>query len=159
MLAPLPPSTRGVGEGGGCLGLSLSSVLTNAQARTGDRGQPLHMTTYLTSQTQRSLNFTSLMITAFPISGKGQSTHPFVFFPLQLDDPVALLPLEARDDRIIGRKLSPIVSPLSWSLPGTSGCPGGDSDRGLTNPRFSLQPRRPNKSSRVGESRKQNENP
>jgi hypothetical protein len=52
-----------------------------------------------------------------------------------------------------------MVSPLSRSLPGTSGCPSGDMDRGLTNPRFSLQPRRPNKSSRVGESRKQNKNP
>jgi hypothetical protein len=30
-----------------------------------------------------------------------------------MDDPVALLPLEAKDDGIIGRKLSFIVSPLS----------------------------------------------
>jgi hypothetical protein len=122
----------------------------------GDKGQPLHTTTYLKSQAQRSLNLTSLMTTTFPISGNGLSTHPLVFpllvFPLHPDDPVTLLPLEALDGGIIGRKLSPKVSPLSRSLPGTSDCPSGDSDRGLTEPCLSLQPRRPNKSSRVGES-------
>jgi hypothetical protein len=35
------------------------------------------------------------------------------FLPLQSDDPVTLLPLEARDDGIIGRELSPMVNPLS----------------------------------------------
>ncbi len=35
------------------------------------------------------------------------------FFPSQLDDPVALLPLEVWDDGIVGRKLSPTVSFLS----------------------------------------------
>jgi hypothetical protein len=44
----------------------------------GDKGQPLHMTTYLTSQAQRSLNFTSLITTVFPISGNGLSTHPLI---------------------------------------------------------------------------------
>jgi hypothetical protein len=46
----------------------------------GDKWQPLHMTKYFTSKAQRSLNFTSLMITAFPISDNGQSTHPLFFF-------------------------------------------------------------------------------
>ncbi len=36
-----------------------------------------------------------------------------------------------------------MVSPLSRSHPGTSGCPSGDSDRGLMNPCFSLQLRGP----------------
>jgi hypothetical protein len=40
---------------------------------------------------------------------------------------------------------SSTTSPLSYSPMGTRGCPSGDLDRGLTNPRFSLQPRRPNK--------------
>ncbi len=159
-LAPFPPSTHGVGGGGSWLGPSLSSVLSNAQAGTGDKGEPLHMRTYLTSQAQQSLNFTSLMVTAFQIVVTDSPLIPsFPLLPLQLDDPVALLPLEARDDGITGRKLSLIVTPLPWSLPGTSGCPSGDSDRGLTNPCFSFQPRRPNTSSRVGESHKQNENP
>jgi hypothetical protein len=47
--SPLPIS-RGVGGGGGWLGPSLSSVLAGAQVGAGDRGQPLHMTTYLTSR-------------------------------------------------------------------------------------------------------------
>jgi hypothetical protein len=38
---------------------------------------------------------------------------PPLVFPLQLDDPVALLPMEARNDGIVGRKLSPTVSSLS----------------------------------------------
>jgi hypothetical protein len=63
---------------------------------------------------------------------------------LQPGDPVARLLLEARDAGI---------------TVGDSGCPSGDSDRRLTNPRFSLQPRRPNKSPRVSISRKQNANP
>jgi hypothetical protein len=104
-LAPLPPSTRSVGGGGGWLGPSLSSVLANARAGMGDKGQPLHMTTYLTSQAQQSLNFTSLMVTAFQVAVMDSPLVPF--FPLQLDDPVALLPLGARDDRIIGRKAQP----------------------------------------------------
>jgi hypothetical protein len=158
-LAPLPLSARGVGGGGGWMGPSLSSVLANPRAGLGDKGQPLHMTTYLPSQAQQSLNFTSLMVTAFQIAVTDSLLIPFFLLPPQLGDPGVLLPLEARDDGIIGRKLSLIVSPLSWSLPGASGCPSGDSDRGLTNLRFSLQPRRPNTSSRVGESRKQNENP
>ncbi len=47
----LPSShvTRG-GGGDGWLGPSLSSVLAGAQVGAGDKGQPLHMTTYLTSQ-------------------------------------------------------------------------------------------------------------
>ncbi len=49
MLAPLLPFRVGWG-GGGWLGPSLSSVLAGAQAGAGGRGQPLHMTTYLTSQ-------------------------------------------------------------------------------------------------------------
>jgi hypothetical protein len=48
-----------------------------------------------------------------PISSNGLSTHPPSFFPLQPDDPVTLLPLEARDDGISGRKLSPMINPLS----------------------------------------------
>jgi hypothetical protein len=60
---------------------------------------------------------------------------------------------------IDGRKLSLIISYLCKSLPGTCGCPSGDSDRRLTDPRFSLQPRRPNKSPWTSESRKQIENP
>jgi hypothetical protein len=36
-----------------------------------------------------------------------------LFSPSQLNDPVALLPMEVRDDGIIGRKLSPINSSLS----------------------------------------------
>jgi hypothetical protein len=38
------------GGGGGWLGPPLSSVLAGAQVGVGDKGQPLHMTTYLTSQ-------------------------------------------------------------------------------------------------------------
>ncbi len=45
-----PPISRGVGGGGSWLGPSLSSVLAGAQVGVGDRGQPLHMTIYLTSQ-------------------------------------------------------------------------------------------------------------
>ncbi len=152
-LAPLPPSTHGVGGGGGWLGPSLSSILANAWAGMGDKGQPLHMTTYLKSQAQQSLNFTSLIVTAFQIAVTDSPLIP-LSLPLQLDDPVAQLLLEARDDGITSRKLSLIVSPLSWSLLAASGCPSGDLDKGITNPRFSLQPRRPNTSSRVGESRK-----
>jgi hypothetical protein len=73
----------------------------------GDEGQPLHMTTYLTSLAQQSLNFTSLMVTAFQVAVTDSPLIPFfLLLPLQLDDPVALLPLEARDDGIIGRKRS-----------------------------------------------------
>ncbi len=38
------------GGGGGWLGPSLSSVLAGVQVGAGDRGQPLHMTIYLTSR-------------------------------------------------------------------------------------------------------------
>ncbi len=44
--------------GGGWLGPSLSSVLAGAQVGAGDRGQPLHMTIYLTSRANIP-NFTS----------------------------------------------------------------------------------------------------
>jgi hypothetical protein len=50
MLAPLLPFRVGWGGGSGWLGPSLSSVLAGAQVGAGDKGQPLHMTTYLTSQ-------------------------------------------------------------------------------------------------------------
>jgi hypothetical protein len=59
---------------------------------------------------------------------------------------------------IEGRKLS-LIAIFIQITPRDSGCPSGDSDRGLTNLRFSLQPRRPNKSPWISESRKQNENP
>ncbi len=49
VLAPLLPFRAGWG-GGGWLGPSLSPVLAGAQVGAGARGQPLHMTTYLTSQ-------------------------------------------------------------------------------------------------------------
>ncbi len=48
-LAPLFPFCAGWG-GGGWLGPSLSSVFAGAQVGAGDKGQPLNMTTYLTSQ-------------------------------------------------------------------------------------------------------------
>jgi hypothetical protein len=45
----------------------------------------------------------------------------------------------------LGKVSSLTTSSLTFFFLGTSGCPSGDWDRGLTNPRFSLQPRRPNK--------------
>jgi hypothetical protein len=42
-----PPISRGVGGGWQLAG---SFVLAGAQVGAGDKGQPLHMTTYLTSQ-------------------------------------------------------------------------------------------------------------
>jgi hypothetical protein len=57
-------------------------------------------------------NFTSPMTTGFP-SSVMDSQLISSFSPSQLDDPVALLPMEAQDDGIVGRKLSPIVSSLS----------------------------------------------
>jgi hypothetical protein len=105
MLAPLPPSIRAgwAGEVASWVLPCPPSLPTRGGGGVGDKGQPLHMTTYLKSQAQRSLNFTSLMTTTFPISGNGLSTHPLVFpllafsllvFPLHPDDPVTLLPLE-----------------------------------------------------------------
>jgi hypothetical protein len=52
------------------------------------------------------------MVTHFQIAAMDSPLIP-LFFLLQLDDPVALLPLEAQDDGIIGRELSLIISPLS----------------------------------------------
>ncbi len=55
---------HGVGLGGGWLGPPLFSVLANARAVAGGRGHPLHMTisTYLTSYTQCSHEFSSLIL-------------------------------------------------------------------------------------------------
>ncbi len=154
MLAPLPPSTCGVGgEVASWVLPCPQSMPTRGRDGAGAKGQPLQMTTYLTSQAHRSQNFTSQMTMGF-LNSLMDSQLISLFSPSQLNDPVALLPMEVRDDGIIGRKLSPINSSLSWSLPETGGCPSGDSDKGLTNPRFSLQPRRPNKSSRVDNSHK-----
>jgi hypothetical protein len=57
-------------------------VLRPCQRTGGDggEGQPLHMTTYLTSQAQQSLNFTSLMITAFQIV---VTDSPLILFPFR----------------------------------------------------------------------------
>ncbi len=48
-MAPSSHFARG-GGGGGWLGPSSFSVLAGAQVGAGDEGQPLHMTTYITSQ-------------------------------------------------------------------------------------------------------------
>ena len=108
---------------------------------------------------QKSLNVNVPTNHSIPNSDNVQSVRSSRPFSPQLGNPVSLLPMEAREAGSKAEKLSLIASHSSKSLPGTSGCPSGDSDRGLTNPRFSLQPRRPNKSPWISESRKQNENP
>jgi hypothetical protein len=112
MLAPLPPSIH-AGWAGVVASWGLPSP-PSLPKRGGDRGQGTALThdniSYVLSSMIPELYITDDNI---PISSNGLSTHPPSFFPLQPDDPVTLLPLEARDDGIIGRKLSPMINPLS----------------------------------------------
>ncbi len=60
---PIYVYMRSVGWGSGWLGPPLSSVLANARAGRWDKGQPLHMTTHLTSEAHWSQNLASRRIT------------------------------------------------------------------------------------------------
>jgi hypothetical protein len=115
---------------------------------------------YLTSQAQRSQEFTSqatIVITS-QFTFNGQYSHPFFFSP---DGLVALIPPKAWDDRVVGQEKFSVPQPafyLSYSC-GPAVVPVG-TGTGNSQIRVSLVNQGgPIKSSWDGEPYKRNENP